>query len=83
MVVISVMSVIIDAVKQGIRPHVGVLVHQLPQLWMEASSEGIVQGVIIDMLTQLVRSLGYLSAELHALLLPIIQMATDVTKVRN
>ena len=81
MIIIGVISSVVEHVDRAIQPHVGALVQQLPNLWGEGGGEDLVQGAIIDMLQMLVRSLGPLSVQLHPMLLPIVDMATDIKQV--
>lgn len=80
MKVIYAIAMIIERVESAVRPHVSSLVHQLPLLWRDGSSDNIVQDAIIDMLSRLMKSLGPLSVELHSFVFPIIHLATDVTQ---
>ena len=79
----KVFSQLIEQVGVTIRPHIGALLEQLPQVWAEASGESssMLCCAIVATLTHTVASLGGLSLQLHPFLLPVISTATDVKLV--
>ena len=81
--VMKVFSQLIEQVGVTIRPHIGALLEQLPQVWEEASGESssMLCCAIVSTLTHTVASLGALSSQLHPFLLPVISTATDVKLV--
>ena len=81
--VLNVLSLLTERLGSAIQPHISALLQYMPQLWVESSQKGssMLRCVILTALTNIVRGLGSLSPGLHAFLLPVVQMATDITTV--
>lgn len=85
MKVLNVLSLLMERMGVAIQPHVSALLQHMPQLWAESEhqSASILRCVILSTLTNITRSLGQVSAQLHNFVLPIIQFATDVKMVSS
>lgn len=83
MKVLNVLSLLMERMGVAIQPHVSALLQHMPQLWAESEhqSASMLRCVILSTLTNIIRSLGAVSAQLHNFVLPIIQFATDVKMV--
>ena len=83
MKVLNVLSLLMERMGVAIQSHVSGLLQHLPQLWAESEdqSASMLRCVILSTLTNITRSLGPVSAQLHNFTLPIIQFATDVKVV--
>lgn len=83
MKVLNVLSLLMERMGVAIQPHVSALLQHMPQLWAESEhqSASMLRCVILSTLTNITRSLGPVSAQLHSFVLPIIQFATDVKMV--
>lgn len=83
MKVLNVLSLLMERMGVAIQPHVSALLQHMPQLWAESEhqSASMLRCVILSTLTNITRSLGPVSAQLHSFALPIIQFATDVNAV--
>lgn len=83
MKVLNVLSLLMERMGVAIQPHVSALLQHMPQLWAESEhqSASMLRCVILSTLTNMTRSLGPVSAQLHSFLLPVIQFATDVKMV--
>lgn len=78
--VLNVLSLLMERLGGAIQPHISALLQYMPQLWVESAqrSSSMLRCVILTALTNIVRGLGPLSPGLHAFLLPVVQMATDI-----
>lgn len=83
MKVLNVLSLLMERMGVAIQPHVSALLQHLPQLWAESEdqSASMLRCVILSTLTNITRSLGAVSAQLHNFTLPVIHFTTDVTIV--
>ena len=83
MKVLNVLSLLMERMGVAIQPHVSSLIQHMPQLWAESEhqSASMLRCVILSTLTNITRSLGPVSAQLHNFVLPIIQFATNVKMV--
>ena len=82
--VLIVISVMMERMGRHIQPHIAALLQCLPQLWTDSAQENssMLRIGILNALTNIVRGLGSVSAQLHDFILPVVQLATDVKSVR-
>lgn len=78
MQVLNVVSLLMERVGPGIRPHVPALLQALPTLWEESLQQNcdVLRAIIITTLVHIITGLGVASESLHSFILPVVNIAT-------
>jgi len=76
--VLNVISLLIERTGKEMQAYTSELCDYLPHLWFDSEDHNMLRCVLVTTLARVVEALGLQSMKIHEMLLPIIQLSTDV-----